>query len=341
MGDANADGFGDLAVVVQHQGGPDTVRLYLGGAGPAATPAEEVSDSISSDAEVISLLSGDMNGDGLADLFQSYLGQSTVGDVVSFGPDFGTGNAQSRPLDSAIVAACDFDSDGYTDLVESDLRLFRGGPKGPLDGSPATSISVGAGKTPIACSWNMNGFEGASLVLGTGSGPTAQLVIASSPVTPGAAACDGSLPSLSAGSRGGGAGLPGNGTAVSDIGDADGDGYDDLLVGDSLNNRAALFFGGCPIQRVIELPGGTEFGGTPDTGAAVAATGDLDGDGFPDFAVANVFGGIDDYCTGEVYLYRGGPSSDTQSTPSRVLTDPDHAAAPGGCAEDGFGASLD
>jgi hypothetical protein len=85
MGDANADGFGDLAVVVQHQGGPDTVRLYLGGAGPAATPAEEVSDSISSDAEVISLLSGDMNGDGLADLFQSYLGQSTVGDVVSSG----------------------------------------------------------------------------------------------------------------------------------------------------------------------------------------------------------------------------------------------------------------
>ena len=73
----------------------------------------------------------------------------------------------------------------------------------------------------------------------------------------------------------------------------------------------------------------------------MAATGDLDGDGFPDFAVANVFSGIDDYCSGEIYIYRGGPSSGSQSTPAIILTDPDHAAMPAGCAEDGFGVSLD
>jgi hypothetical protein len=341
MGDANADGFADLAVVVKHQGGPDTVRLYLGGASPAPTQAQEVSTSISSDTDVVSILSGDMNGDGFADLFQNYLGLSSVSEIVSFGPSFGAGNARSRPLGPAMVAACDFDSDGYADLVESDIKVFRGGPKGTLDGSPPQTISVPAGEMPIACWWNTNGLGGAGLVLSTGSGSTPQLAFASSPVIPSALACDGPLPALSAGPGSGRGGPPGAGISVTDVGDADGDGYGDLLVGDPLNNRSALFFGGCPIERVLELPGGIEFSGTPDTGAAVAATGDLDGDGFPDFAVANVFGGLDDFCTGEVYWYRGGPSLDSQTTPSSILTDPDHAATPAGCAEDGFGVSLD
>jgi hypothetical protein len=340
LGDVNADGFADLAAVVNHPDGPDTVRLYLGGASPAATPVQEVSTSISSDAVVVSLLAGDMNGDGLADMFQSYLGQSAVSDVVSYGPDLGSEDVASRSSSSAIVAACDFDSDGYADLWESDLQLFRGGPMGPLGGSEPAPISAPAGSTPIACSWNINGLGSASVVLSEGVGQMSALAVASSPVAPNAGACDGPLPVLSAGA-GGGSSFLGNGLPVADVGDADGDGYDDLLIGDPANNRAALFFGGCPMQRVVELPGGTEFSGTPDAGGAVAATGDLDGDGFPDFAVSNVFGGIDDYCTGEVYIYRGGPSSGAQSTPSIILTDADHTAMPGGCAEDGFGAALD
>jgi len=340
LGDVNADGFADLAVVVNHQDGPDSVRLYLGGAQPGTTLAKEASTSISSDAVVVSLLAGDMNGDGFADLFQSYLGRSSVSDVVSFGPEFGPENGTSHPLSSAMITACDFDSDGYADLVESDLELFRGGPKGPLDGSSPTPIAGQAGKTPLACPWNINGLGSASLVLITGGTQTSRIVVASSPVTPSAPACDGPLPSLSPGSGGSGGGTT-NGIPVADVGDTDGDGYDDLLVGDPINNRAALFFGGCPMTRVLELPGGTEFSGTPEAGTAVAATGDLNGDGFPDFAVANVFSGIDDYCTGEVYIYSGGPSTSSQSTPSIILTDPEHTAMPGGCAEDGFGASLD
>ncbi|HEX3902065.1 MAG TPA: VCBS repeat-containing protein [Polyangia bacterium] len=339
LGDVNADGFADLAVIVNHADAPDTLRLYLGGASPATTPVQEVSNTTFSNASIISLLSGDMNGDGFADVFQNYQGPSSISDVVSYGPDLGSDDVASRPF-GARIFACDFDSDGYTDLVEDDLALFRGSQTGPFGATPAR-ISVPSGRIPVGCPWNVNGLGSASLVLRAGVGQTPSLVVVSSSVVPNATACDGSLPALSPGA-GGGSGAVANGEMpVTDVGDADGDGYDDLLIGDPLNNRAALYFGGCPVQRVVELPGGTEFGGTPDAGGAVAATGDLDGDGYPDFAVANVFGGLDDYCTGEVYIYRGGPSSASQTTPSIILTDPDHTATPGGCTGDGFGRSLD
>jgi hypothetical protein len=345
VGDVNADGFADLAVVVYHQGGPQGVRLYVGGPSPATTPTQELSTSISSDATVVSLLAGDMNGDGFADLFQSYLGDSSFSDVVSFGPDLGTDQSRTQSTASRVVASCDVDSDGYTDLVRSDSQQFRGSPGGPFGALEATRTwpPAPAGSTPIACAWNVSGLGTPSLVISPAVGESLpSLVVSTSPATPASMGCDAPLPSLPAGSGGGGGGnIPGGGSAVTDMGDVDGDGYDDLLVGDPMNNRAAIFFGGCPIQRVVELPGGTEFAGTPDAGGAVAATGDLDGDGYPDFAVANVFGGLDDYCTGEVYIYGGGPSSGARSTPSVILTDPDHAATPGGCAEDGFGTSLD
>jgi len=54
-----------------------------------------------------------------------------------------------------------------------------------------------------------------------------------------------------------------------------------------------------------------------------------------------VFGGLDDYGAGEVYIYRGGPSSASRTTPSIILTDPDWPAMSGGSDEDGFGRSLD
>jgi FG-GAP-like repeat len=335
LGDVNADGFADLAVIVNHQDAPDTLRLYLGGASPATTPVQDVSNTPFSNPSIISLLSGDMNGDGFADVFQNYQGLSSISDVVSYGPDLGSDDVASSPLGTGIVAACDFDSDGYTDLVEDDLLLFRGSQTGPLGGTPAR-ISVPSGQIPVGCAWNLNGLGSASLVLRAGAGHTPSLMVASSWVAPSAAACDGPLPALSAG-----AGSAARGGPVADVGDADGDGYDDLLVGDPANNRAALYFGGCPVQRVVELPGGTEFGGGPSAGGAVAATGDLDGDGHPDFAVANVFGNFDSYCAGEVYIYRGGPSSASQTTPSIILTDPDHTATPGGCTGDDFGRSLD
>jgi hypothetical protein len=286
-GDVNGDGFSDLAVVVTHKGAPDTVRVYLGGGSPSAAAAQEVAALTDQDAYVATLLSGDMNGDGFADLFQSYWLGTHYNDFLSFGPDLGT---QGVPF-LTVQSACDFDADGATDLLQLGW-----------------------------CVWNLNGLGSASLVSATG--------VTSSPVVPEAQACDGPLPSLPDGV------FYGFSTGLADVGDVDGDGYGDLLVGDPVNGGAKLLFGGCPVTRVVELPGDNRFMGSLGTGR-VAAAGDLDGDGFPDFAVANFPSNIDGPLGGDVYIYRGGPSSDFQTTPSLILTGPDAVQ------DYGFGVSLD
>jgi len=116
-GDVNADGFSDLTVVVEHADGPDTVQVYLGGASPSTTPAREIAGSIDGEAGVLSLLAGDMNGDGFADLYQGDWVPSSSADVVSFGPDLSVSSDLSRSR--RAVAACDFDADGSTDLLDS------------------------------------------------------------------------------------------------------------------------------------------------------------------------------------------------------------------------------
>jgi hypothetical protein len=336
LGDLNGDGFADLAVGVERESG-DSVRVYFGGTSPATDPALEIADSASTGSSLWTLLASDLNGDGAADLFQAYWGDPSGTYVVSYGPFLGEGSAQTFINDPTVVATCDFDSDGYADLVTSNDHLLRGGPNGPFGGSGSEPISAGGAEGAIACAWNVNGLGGANLLVDLGT-TAARLQLQSSPTNPGAQACDGPLPALSPGPSGYGQGHP-NGDAVADVGDADGDGYDDLLVGDFRNNRAALFFGGCPATRVSELPGLSDLGGNPSAGGAVAAAGDLDGDGFPDLAVANVYGNFDSICSGEVYLYRGGVVVDT--TPTSVLLDPDSPPPAGGCRGDAFGLALD
>jgi len=148
--------------------------------------------------------------------------------------------------------------------------------------------------------------------------------------------CDGDLPSVPGG--------PFFVTGRAEVGDIDGDGYRDLVLGDDSSdaNRSVLFYGGCPMQRFLVLPGrdssqapGFGGGAQPATGFAISAAGDLNGDGFPDFVVGNPFRTIDSFGTGEVYVYLGGPAF--SAVPALVLT---NALNTNG-GQDGFGASVE
>ncbi len=80
---------------------------------------------------------------------------------------------------------------------------------------------------------------------------------------------------------------------VSGVGDVNGDGFDDLLVGAPGGNYAKLYFGGAPFDTVADL----KF-----AGVNIGRAGDVNGDGYNDILLLVAH---------KVYLYFGGSNMDT------------------------------
>jgi len=102
------------------------------------------------------------------------------------------------------------------------------------------------------------------------------------------------------------------GTAVSWVGDVNGDGYDDLLIGafrypeiGSLG-KAYLYFGGPALDRVADLVISPPAGGSGWFGVSVASAGDFNGDDHPDFIIGAQNSGYE----GKAFIYYGGPALD-------------------------------
>lgn len=98
------------------------------------------------------------------------------------------------------------------------------------------------------------------------------------------------------------------GYSVAGVGDVNGDGYADVLVGaPSISGNS-----GFTVGHAYLLTGGNPgvaLSATFDQGGPVASLGDINGDGFPDFAIASSFG---------QYVYFGGTAIDT--TPDLTLS---------------------
>jgi hypothetical protein len=110
------------------------------------------------------------------------------------------------------------------------------------------------------------------------------------------------------------------GCSVAWVGDVNGDGYDDLLVGAfrypeiASVGQAYLFFGGPAIDSVADLVIPAPAGGSGWFGVSVASAGDFNGDGSPDFIIGAQQAGYE----GKAFIYYGGPSLD--ATPDFTLT---------------------
>jgi hypothetical protein len=345
IGDMDGDGFADLALVSASEDASSgqSVQVFRGGRDPESAPALGIQDGA-----FVSLLANasDVNGDGLADLYFQSIGDGVATDHVVFGanPLPGTVTTEIRiPTTSrqGVIGACDFDGDGYSDLVRKietpgSLEVVRGRAGTPPAGLTVRSVRADVHLDPLACMKNFDRPGGATLLL-TGAYTLSEgysvanvddppfRLQAGEPSPTAVEGCDGQLPAPAVPM---GAVLLGRAASV---GDLDGDGKGDMALGDSLNRRVVVYFGGCPVTKSAEIPGPS----SPeriDVGFAVGAPGDVDGDGFDDLAYSVVRLGLDGLAGGEVRIHRGGASLGAEPV---VLTHPSLLS------EDGFGAWLD
>ena len=110
------------------------------------------------------------------------------------------------------------------------------------------------------------------------------------------------------------------GSSVASVGDVNGDGYDDIVIGAHFypsgagQGQAYLYFGGPAMDPVADLVIAAPTGGAGWFGISAASAGDFNDDGYPDFIV----GARNAMFTGKAFIYYGGPSLD--ATPDRTLT---------------------
>jgi hypothetical protein len=313
-GDFNGDGFADLLIGAPRSGGGGRiVYLYFGGPGDAFETKRFVGFPSASGAAA-----GDVDGDGYSDVL---VGAPDVGKTyLYFG---GRQSAEPRPpvvLQGArrfgwtVAGGGDLNGDGYADVLVSfasvgfgdtskscmsEVYLGREGGQlsttsdGKISGSPGEECSlraVGAG--------DVNG-DGFSDVLATVTLETykARLFLGG-----------GSLPTEPDTTI-----LNGEGDASS-LGDVNGDGADDVAIGDPFAGQARVHFGkpGASNKALSSSPAGT-FEST--FGSMVRAAGDVNGDGFDDVVIGSP-DMMNGFANGEAHLLLG-KEGDTFVAPQR------------------------
>jgi hypothetical protein len=296
-GDLDGDGYGDLAVssIAVSSALPDgLVRIYRGGPGgidpsralllmPIDTPADPAGGN--QFGRTVGG-AGDVNGDGYGDLLITTAGTDQPHAYVLFGgPDGVRTDDPSRFLRLTFStqnvglasAACDFNGDGYGDLLlgspyemagsaqnVGEAFVYLGGPKGL---GPQIVLSPSPPDQYFGWSTTAQDVDGDGYCDAIVATSQDQIYV----FTGGAGPMMATTPARAL------AGTAGF-NFVANAGDVDGDGFGDLVLGGQGARAVSVVFGG-RFTTTLLRPMGSGYGWVVD------GAGDLDGDGFGEVAV--------------------------------------------------------
>jgi len=290
--------------------------------------------------------------EGAAFVFHGGSGGISNGTPASAAARIESNQSEAR-LGASVAGAGDVDGDGYADVIvgaaiydadqtdEGAAFVFLGSGSGVASGSPLTaaaqleaSPAVAGMASTVASAGDVNGDGYADVVIGH-------------PSYFGGASNEGAAFVYHGGAQGvvsgnvatAAAQLEANqlaaelGNSVAGAGDVNGDGYSDVIVGAPAydagvtdEGAAFLFHGGpsgipdgSPVNAATQLDAANQIGAR--FGAAVAAAGDVNGDGYGDVIVGAPHycdGGV---CGGAAYVFHGGASGIDGTAAARVVGD--------------------
>lgn len=398
IGDFNNDGFEDLAIGATDAGAGDAGEIYVvfgTDAGFAAsidlsaldgTDGFIASGGAGGEVGVEVAAGGDINGDGIDDLLVANGNTSAVvfGTDIAFGASLDLGaldgtdgfviTGAGGSIGSGLNSIGDVNGDGIDDLVVTNISAERvfvvfGDDTGfaatvstaALNGSNGFEITDASGQFGLfvdgAGDFNGDGFN--DILVGAPDGPSGDGDVF---VVFGTDAGFGATVTAASGLRINGAdGGDGLGRGISNAGDINGDGIDDIIVsapyddnaGGEAAGRSFVIFGGAgfgngQVFDIATIDGTNGFvidgdqegiGFADGAGASVSAGGDINGDGRADLVVGafgSDAGGTQD--SGTTYVIFG-PSFDAvlSVTGNIIIDDADSAAGTVSFVEDGAG----
>ncbi len=320
-GDVNGDGYSDVIVGAtgfNNLGG--VVMVYYGGSAMNNAADLTITGDNEYDQFGISVANaGDVNNDGYSDViigaygYNNSTGRASIclgaanmdptPDVLLNGPSAG-GN-----FGCSVAGAGDLNNDGYADVVvgASTHDGYTGSAYVFFGGTNMNNISDKTFNgqnandnfgSSVASAGDINGDSYADIIIGAfgynGSTGIVYLYMGGP-----------DMDNISDVTLNGENTFDYFGNSVSAVGDMNGDGYSEILIGAPNNNskgKVYIYFGGVNMNS---LPDKTLSGETSNShyGNSVAYAGDMNGDGFPDI-ISGAWG--DNLNTGRVYLYMEG-----------------------------------
>jgi hypothetical protein len=304
LGDITGDGRDDFAVGaslfdVSGAGGNDRGMVWLltgthatASVGASAAPQELATAAqrawvgvTGADQLGTAIAGGDLTGDGVADLVFSaprFQSQDRGAVYLVPGPITATGQID-------VSAVTRREGSNNDDLLGAALAFTSDldGPGVDADGDGFADLLMGAPQFDTAAAGNgevrlltSTGYAGGSFSTTTAT-----------------------LTGTASGDRAG--------TAVAWV-DADGDGFADILVGaPDANTGGEAYLLDAGLSGTVALSTGRRFVGAAgnESGIAVAGLGDLDGDGYSDFAIGEHLDDTSGADAGTLSLFRGGASA--------------------------------